>query len=786
MRFKEPAIRIAICLLMIIAALNGLSVISINQNSAVNSPSTAPRFTLPGGTVEWHDFWFYVGQWLDNYIQWSIGQIREQIGIYTNNIPRWLFIKPAYASSTFGITTTGSTSYPRSKTVTNNNSATIDTSQSKFGGASGKFVASSSQYLSLADSADWYFGTGSFTVDFQIRFNTLPSASSGSPFVRQYVDDTHRWYLYVYNTAGTYSLNFYTNNAGTYFNFGRDSSPALTTGIWYHIALVRSGNSWYWFQSGSQLGTTGSYTNTIPDFAAALQIAYDVNNGYLDGWLDELRISKGIAYWTSNFNVPSSPYARNSYTVLLLHNDPVSGSTTTFLDDSITGQILWTKATGVAGYIQSFNFYSTSSAGNFQVNLYSDSSGPSTLLIYCPDTAVSESGWQAVYILLSCTPTSYSATAVTYWIGFQWTFNSSSAYSAGPSYTAGSSNTGGYSYQAYGTPPSTTSGVTLSTENWSEYVALVSFYTTESLGLTISATAGFKTASRTIGETRTEQVTPIVTAGFKTASRTVGQTRNLEQPVEQTGPFQFLMSDSCLHPGMTKPDGSSAEYYCNPITGDPSEWGHDAFLYGKHTFISSAINGKTLTAHWLGYSAISGGGMSNDIEARIETPGGSLLQTLFKITNYGGNFYGTQSYVTESGVVNIDVDANPIVVLDFYGQYTQYSTVTGLVIQIDYITIASNGTTYWDNEFTDQLILTSDSSAGYIGYNPSIASIARTVGLTRQPSQTITIIADTISVSVYHNPGGGGGVDVPWLGLILLGSAFVFTVIIVVWRRRGR
>ena len=34
------------------------------------------------------------------------------------------------------------------------------------------------------------------------------------------------------------------------------------------------------------------------------------DQGYTDGWLDEVRVSKGIARWTANFTPPTSEYTK--------------------------------------------------------------------------------------------------------------------------------------------------------------------------------------------------------------------------------------------------------------------------------------------------------------------------------------------------------------------------------------------------------------------------------------------------------------------------------------------
>lgn len=184
--------------------------------------------------------------------------------------------------------------------------AQIDTAQYKYGGASGLFDGAG-DYLSVPDSADWYFGSGDFTVDFWIRFNALPSTGSFATVMSQYTPGTgadQTWFI-LRNVAGTYNweIGCYTGKTIT-IQIQRSTSVSANT--WYHVAFVRSGNSWYIFQGGTQLGAVASDPDPMVDVAGALQIGrYDAYGpADLNGWLDDFRVTKGLALWTSNFTPP--------------------------------------------------------------------------------------------------------------------------------------------------------------------------------------------------------------------------------------------------------------------------------------------------------------------------------------------------------------------------------------------------------------------------------------------------------------------------------------------------
>jgi hypothetical protein len=197
---------------------------------------------------------------------------------------------------------------PPTKTVTPYGDAEIDTAQSKFGGASGLFDGTG-DYLSALDSADWAFGTDNFTIDFWVKFATLPTAGNRQYIFSQYVDANNRQGLNLYNQAGTYYWQ-YTVFSGGVMILGTSGTPSSLLDIWQHIALVRNGNDWRIYQNGTSV-TVGTSTDAdaVPDFASVLYIGQGGDGtGYLNGWLDELRISKGVARWTSSFTPPTREY----------------------------------------------------------------------------------------------------------------------------------------------------------------------------------------------------------------------------------------------------------------------------------------------------------------------------------------------------------------------------------------------------------------------------------------------------------------------------------------------
>ena len=184
-------------------------------------------------------------------------------------------------------------------TVAANGDAQIDTAQSKFGGASGLFDGTG-DYLSIPDSADWDFGSGDFTIDFWIRFNAF------NPDLDMFLDHTDGsggWQFYYYDTSHElrlYCSAFSDNYVTASFN--------PTTATWYHIALVKTGTVYKIFIDGTQAASDDKGVH-MPSVDNTLYIASDNGTSrFVDGWIDEVRIVKGEARWTSNFTPPTIEY----------------------------------------------------------------------------------------------------------------------------------------------------------------------------------------------------------------------------------------------------------------------------------------------------------------------------------------------------------------------------------------------------------------------------------------------------------------------------------------------
>ena len=200
-----------------------------------------------------------------------------------------------------GTTLTDSSLYR--KPITAGNSAVTSTNQSKFGGAS-CYLASTYSYVGFT-YADLALGTGDFTIEFWMN----PSVGGhGSVDARLYCTGS-------YQSSGTLAIccnasdnpthiKFMGSNAETAYNIiSKDTVP---NGAWTHVAVTRQNGTTYLFVGGVLQGfTTHVFNfNSVPD----VRLGSSPYNEIYYGYIDEFRITKGVARYTATFTPPTTAF----------------------------------------------------------------------------------------------------------------------------------------------------------------------------------------------------------------------------------------------------------------------------------------------------------------------------------------------------------------------------------------------------------------------------------------------------------------------------------------------
>ena len=178
-----------------------------------------------------------------------------------------------------------------------------------------------SQYLTIPSATaagtplDLSTNQGDFTVECWFNANNLTlGGNAKQPMIN------YGWQENVVNPS--YGIFIYNQNlqfmisdgivSGSYLYYQLPVSR-LSNNVWYHIAMVRTGNNLLCFLNGNlesvkiitfNMGP-GSYGN---GFAIGTQSAA-TPYAFYDGYLTNIRIVKGIAVYNSNFTPPNRPFA---------------------------------------------------------------------------------------------------------------------------------------------------------------------------------------------------------------------------------------------------------------------------------------------------------------------------------------------------------------------------------------------------------------------------------------------------------------------------------------------
>ena len=178
---------------------------------------------------------------------------------------------------------------------------------SRFGSTS-MYFDGTGDYVSLPYNAADNYGVGDLTIE--CWFYPNGTQGSGANF-------------FSYTNGSAYGLIVHSNltaypNVVTMWCDTYGAGPFITgntilnKNTWYHFALTRSSGVWRMFINGILQGST--YTNAAtPDRGYDLRIGGDNNSAgrAFTGHIQDFRITRGVARYTSNFTIPTAQLPRS-------------------------------------------------------------------------------------------------------------------------------------------------------------------------------------------------------------------------------------------------------------------------------------------------------------------------------------------------------------------------------------------------------------------------------------------------------------------------------------------
>jgi hypothetical protein len=175
-------------------------------------------------------------------------------------------------------------------------SAQISTTQSKFGGASMSFPNGANYLTNLNPPAWSALGTSNFTIEGWVLLNSIGVA---------------REIVYMGDSPDGWSVNITSGNK-LQFRYGASNLIGVTSlaaSTWYYFAVVRSGtatgNVKIYLNGTADVTSGTAINNNFSLFSLVVGYQLSLSTGSLNGYIDDLRITKAARY-TANFTPPTS------------------------------------------------------------------------------------------------------------------------------------------------------------------------------------------------------------------------------------------------------------------------------------------------------------------------------------------------------------------------------------------------------------------------------------------------------------------------------------------------
>jgi len=189
--------------------------------------------------------------------------------------------------------------------------AQLSTAVKKYNNASIYFDGTG-DYLYSPPSLNYAMGSGNFTMEFW--YYPVTSTNIDPTIMGNYTATwtSNKWAFHAPHASYASKYSFWVNNyaSGSAILV---STSNITNNAWAHIAITRSGSTWKMFINGVAEATTTSSVALDGGTAASMDGLYVGANFYSGGggrhinaYIDDLRFTKGVARYTSNFTPPTA------------------------------------------------------------------------------------------------------------------------------------------------------------------------------------------------------------------------------------------------------------------------------------------------------------------------------------------------------------------------------------------------------------------------------------------------------------------------------------------------
>jgi len=262
--------------------VNGSTVSTYTKSDTLGAANKAVTIGWqPGGSWPWNGY---------------IADFRLVSGSAVSSIPTTPLTAIAGTGLLLSMTNAGIIDNAEMNDLETVGNAQVSTSVKKFGTGS-IYLDGNGDYLSTPDNPSLQLGTGNFTIECWV-YPLSVNGSNANPLINKLNGGSNTgWLLGMSST----SLWQFSTGSSVIVRAG-----AVSLNTWTHLAAVRSSGTTTLYVNGTSVGSTATafnFTDTVP-----LRIGWESSFVYCNAYVDDLRITKGYARYTSNFTPPTSAF----------------------------------------------------------------------------------------------------------------------------------------------------------------------------------------------------------------------------------------------------------------------------------------------------------------------------------------------------------------------------------------------------------------------------------------------------------------------------------------------
>lgn len=219
-------------------------------------------------------------------------------------------------------TSAGSTTFTDTTgthTVLNEGSPQHSTTQAKFGSSAMYFDGSSN--LTVADHADFNWGTGDFTYELWVWVDTVGATQSFSS--QENTSGGAMRHLSRIVATGEFRFEIDTDGSGT-GTIALVSSSTISAQTWTHLAVVNDSGTLKMYINGTQEDTISAGGGCFTGASQEVNIGgrnLTASRNWMTGYIEEFSIIKGEARYTEvdeTQNIPDAPYQTGTNNMTLI------------------------------------------------------------------------------------------------------------------------------------------------------------------------------------------------------------------------------------------------------------------------------------------------------------------------------------------------------------------------------------------------------------------------------------------------------------------------------------